>query len=90
MVLCDGNALNAGRVPGVMRGMVYWVGWLLHPCTLPNPAWLSTVSRAKSRKCLCFMGDKKQTPSQALPAHHTAVAGIVGAIPALKLLASRN
>ena len=44
VVLCDGDALNAGRMPGVVIWMVYRVGWLLHPCTLPNPASLSSGS----------------------------------------------
>ena len=56
MVLGDGDALNTRRVPGVVRGMVYWVGWLLHPCTLPNPAWLSSVRFSHKSQVPLFQG----------------------------------
>jgi len=44
MVLADSDALNPGFVPSVVRGMVNWVGWLFHPPTLPELAWLSSQS----------------------------------------------
>jgi hypothetical protein len=35
------DALYPGRVSGIMSGMVYRVFGLLHPTSLPKPAWLS-------------------------------------------------
>ena len=91
MVLADSDALNAGRVPGVVRGMVNWVVGLLHACTLPKRAWLSSVRFALKSQVPLFHEDKSETLSQVLPAQHTAVAWDQWrAIPAPTLLASRN
>ena len=71
-VFCNLDALNQGRMTGVVRRMVYWV----HPYNLAYPAWLSNlVTKAVSLPFLqvpLFHADVVLTLSQALPAHHPA------------------
>ena len=89
-MLADSNALHPGLVSGVVRRMVDGVVGLFHACTLPKLASLSSVRFALKSQVPLFHGDKSKTPSQALPAQHTAVAWDQWrAIPAPKLLASR-
>lgn len=72
-MLCDTDALNAGRVVGVVWRMV---DGIVHARNLAKLAWLSTASFRPTPQVPLFQKDNMD-PSQVLPAHHTAPVGEV-------------